>query len=285
MYDALRNRIESFCGAKIVRLAALSGGCIAQVRLIVLADGRELVAKIGQAGGDNGFAIEGAMLAYLGEKTSMPVPTPYLIEDDLLLMSCLSSSGGMTRRGQEEVAEAVAALHNVRAESFGFGYDTLIGGLHQPNPRYDRWIDFFGQQRLLYMAEECLKVGHIDAALMGRIEAFLPRLNNWIDEPPYPSLIHGDLWSGNVLYEAGGFAGLVDPALYYADAEMEMTFSTVYSSFGDPFFQRYKEIRPLRPGFKDRREIYNLFPLLVHARLFGGGYPQAVGRVLGAFGG
>ena len=93
------------------------------------------------------------------------------------------------------------------------------------------------------------------------------------------------MWGGNVLVREGRIAGFVDPAIYYADAEIELAFSTLFSTFGEPFFARYGEIRPMRPGFfEQRRDIYNLYPLLVHTRLFGGHYAGAVKRTLKRFG-
>ena len=110
-------------------------------------------------------------------------------------------------------------------------------------------------------------------------------LDRWLVEPARPSLIHGDMWGGNVLARGGRIAGFVDPAIYYADPEIELAFSTLFSTFSDAFFERYGALRPLRPGFfEQRRDLYNLYPLLVHSRLFGGPYPDAVARTLDRFG-
>ena len=93
------------------------------------------------------------------------------------------------------------------------------------------------------------------------------------------------MWSGNVLTKDGRIAGFVDPAIYYADSEIELAFSTLFSTFGDAFFRRYDELRPLRPGFfEERRDLYNLYPLLVHVRLFGGSYVGSVERALARYG-
>jgi len=106
-----------------------------------------------------------------------------------------------------------------------------------------------------------------------------------LPEPERPSLIHGDMWGGNVLCRNGAVAGFVDPAIYYADAEIELAFSTLFSTFGDAFFSRYRELRDIRPGFFETRvPLYNLYPLLVHVRLFGGGYVAQVERTLTRFG-
>ena len=101
---------------------------------------------------------------------------------------------------------------------------------------------------------------------------------------PLPSLIHGDLWTGNVLCHDSRIAGLVDPAIYHADAEIELAFATLFGTFGDAFFARYTEHRPLAPGFFEaRRDLYNLYPLLVHTALFGGSYARSVDRTVRRF--
>jgi len=104
-------------------------------------------------------------------------------------------------------------------------------------------------------------------------------------EPAKPSLIHGDAWTGNILALNDQIIGFLDPAIYFADAEIELAFTTLFGTFGDSFFGRYEEIRPIEPGFLEARlDIYNLYPLLVHVRLFGGSYVSSVERVLKRFG-
>ncbi len=125
--------------------------------------------------------------------------------------------------------------------------------------------------------------------MCARIEWLAARLERWIEEPAQPSLIHGDMWGGNVLCRTTAtgqrISGFVDPAIYYADAEIELAVATLFNTFGDAFFVRYTERRPLRPSFfEERRDLYNLYPLLVHVRLFGGGYVGAVGRIPDRFG-
>lgn len=118
-----------------------------------------------------------------------------------------------------------------------------------------------------------------------RIEALCARLGEWLEEPARPSLIHGDLWGGNVLAADGRISGFIDPAIYYADPEIELAFTTLFGTFGDAFFRRYGELRPLRARFfEERRDLYNLYPLLVHVRLFGGEYVSQVEAILRKFG-
>ncbi len=264
-------RIEVAIGRRPVRLAPLSGGCIAEIYRADFDDGEKLVAKF--AGADGDLALEAYMLDYLRAHSALPVPAVIHGGDTLLIMEFIESAGSLTAPAQAHAGELLAALHAVGAPSFGHERDTLIGPLPQPNPTTASWLDFFRDQRLLYMGRVALEAGRLPPATMARIETLAGRLGEWIEEPAQPSLIHGDMWGGNVLAKGGRIAGFVDPAIYYADPEIELAFATLFSTFGEPFFRRYGEIRTIRAGFFEaRRDLYNLYPLLVHVRLFGGGY-------------
>lgn len=282
MREDARRRVEAAAGKAVIRTAPLSGGCVGDVFRIDLADGERLVAKIADAGGT--LALEGFMLGVL-KNAGLPVPDVVLADDDLLLMTWIDGGGAIDDRAQIHAADLLVALHGHTRADFGFERATLIGGLDQPNPATASWRDFFRDRRLLYMAGEARRVGNLPARVMARVEALAARIERWIGEPPAPSLIHGDMWGGNVLAKDGRIAGFVDPAIYYADAEIELAFATLFSTFGDSFFRRYAEHRPIRPGFfEERRDLLNLYPLLVHVRLFGGSYVRSVERTLAKFG-
>jgi len=281
--EPLAARIEAIVGVRPIRVSPLSGGCVGDVVRVDLADGRSLVAKTGGAGG--GLAIEGYMLAKLAELSELPVPRVCFADDTLLLMEHIEASGGIDASAQAHAAELLAALHSVRGPAFGFERDTLIGGLHQPNPETARWLDFFRDHRLLHMGRQALAAGRLPARLMAHLEALAARLDRWIAEPAHPALLHGDMWTGNVLVRSGRVVGFIDPAIYFGDPEIELAFSTLFGTFGQPFFERYGALRPLGAGFFEaRRDLYNLYPLLVHVRLFGGSYVGSVERTLARFG-
>ncbi|MDJ0948776.1 MAG: fructosamine kinase family protein [Alphaproteobacteria bacterium] len=277
-------RIEAATGSRPVRRSPLSGGCIAEVYRVELANGGRVVAKVAAGQGD--LELEAWMLRYLAAHSELPVPAVLSADADVLIIDYVETAGGISASAQAHAAELLAALHAIEAEQFGLERDTLIGPLHQPNPRRDKWLDFFAQHRLIHMGREALDARRIPPSLMARIETFAGRLHEWLEEPAAPALIHGDMWGGNVLTLDGRIAAFVDPAIYYADPEIELAFSTLFSTFGAPFFARYGELRPLAPGFFEaRRDIYNLYPLLVHARLFGGAYAAQVDGILKRLGG
>ena len=288
MRGEIKDLIRRATGSAAVHTRPLGGGCVGEVFRVELENGKIIVAKTGEAGG--GLAVEGRMLRYLSEMSALPVPdvihAPGLDDNDrLLLMTYIPAGGGLDARAQAHAAELLAALHGVGAEKFGLDFDSLIGGLRQPNDWDKSWRDFFRDQRLLYMGRAAMDAGRLPGRLFGRLEALAGRLDKWLDGNEKPSLLHGDMWTGNVLCNEGRIAGFVDPAIYYGNAEIELAFSTLFATFGDPFFRRYHELRPIRPGFfEERRDLYNLYPLLVHVRLFGGSYVGSVDRSLNQFG-
>ena len=280
----MQEKIETAVSQKVVDMAPLSGGCIGQVYKAQLQDGTTIVVKADD-GPSPKLDIEGRMLQYLAEHSELPVPDVFLLQPNLLIMAYLPGDSHFSAQAQTHAAELLAACHQISAPTFGLEWDTLIGGLHQPNTPMASWLDFFREQRLLYMAGEGVRTGHLPASVLSRLDSFCGQLDRWLQEPERPSLIHGDVWTTNVLAQGNRITAFIDPAIYYADPEIELAFTTLFGTFSEPFFKRYEEIRPLAPGFFDtRRDIYNLYPLLVHVRLFGGSYVGSVDRTLRRFG-
>jgi fructosamine-3-kinase len=273
--------VEATLGARPVRRTSLSGGSIATVEAVDLDDGRRIVVKTGASG----LPLEARMLTYLAENSRLPVPRVLLAREGLLAMALLPGTTHLDAAAEEHAAELLADLHGVTAERFGLEYDTVIGGLAQPNPGTASWIAFFRDHRLLYMARDCHQAGKLDDRFLRRIERLADKLDDLLEEPEHPSLIHGDMWGGNILGENGRVTGFLDPAIYFAHGEIELAFSTLFGTFGEPFFRRYHEIRPIRPGFfETRKDIYILWHLLTHVRLFGAGYLGGIERVLSRHG-
>ena len=281
MAEPLEARIAAALGTAVAELAPLAGGCIGRAFAVQLEDGRRLVAKTGGARAK--LDIEGRMLAELRALSALPVPEPVHAAPDLLIMTRIEHDGGpITPAVEAHAAELLAALHGVEGPTFGFPFDTLIGGLDQPNGELDSWPAFFRERRLLHMARAARREGRIGGPLLARVERLGQDLPRLIPETACPALLHGDMWGGNVLVKDGRVAGFVDPACYFGDPEIELAFATLFSTFGEPFFARYAALRPFdAEGFFGlRRDLYNLYPLLVHARLFGGHYVAAVERTL-----
>src|SRR5215204_992201 len=241
--------VEAALGTRLVRARPMGGGCIGEVYEAELSEGSKAVAKVDRAG-ESHLEREAYMLRYLGEKSDLPVPKIYHHSETLLLMQFVE--GG--------------------------------GNLSQPNPWTESWVEFFRDQRLLYLAGVAHEAGRLPAELRARLERLAGKIDELLEEPEHPSLIHGDVWGGNVLARGDRIAAFLDPAIYHADPEIELAFIALFDTFGERFFRRYGELREVRPGFFEaRRHLYNLYPLLVHVYFFGG-YVRRVDDTLRSFG-
>ena len=271
-------------GRPVASLRALGGGCVGEVYRAHLKDGEDIVVKCDSRTAP-ALDVEAYMLRYLAEHSALPVPRVLHSDPDLLAMEFIDGESHFDAGTQRHAAELLAALHQVSAPQFGLDHATLIGGLHQPNPWTGSWIPFFRDQRLLHMADRALEERAMPAALHRRVHNFADRLGDFIDEPERPSLIHGDAWTTNVLAHGGRITAFIDPAVYYGHPEIELAFITLFNTFGTPFFDAYQALSPIAPDFfRQRRDIYNLYPLLVHTRLFGPSYLAGVEQTLARMG-
>jgi fructosamine-3-kinase len=176
----------------------------------------------------------------------------------------------------------LALLHQNSAAFFGLNHDNYIGSLKQSNQPGKNWIGFFIEQRLevqLKLAIDNKRASHDILQLFQSLYKKLPDLLP--DEQP--ALLHGDLWSGNLIIDDKGEPCLIDPAVYYGNRETEIAFTRLFGGFSHEFYGSYNENLPLIPGFADRTDVYNLYPLMVHVNLFGGSYLSQVVSILRRF--
>lgn len=282
MQNNMRRLIEDAMQSRLISMSYLPGGSVGEVWKLVLEAGKQAVAKTANHG--DTLDIEGFMLSYLKENTNLPIPEVHLARPDLLIIGWIENDSRRSPKSDEEAARHLFDLHEISNNSFGFNRDTLIGPLPQPNSETKSWIEFFRDHRLLYMAKEALDYGNLNSQVMTKVETLAGKLDHFVTEPKQPSLLHGDIWGGNVLYQGGHLAGFIDPAIYYGHREIELAYTTLFHTFGSRFFDAYNEVYQLdKDFFETRISIYHLYPLLVHARLFGGSYIQETEAILDQF--
>lgn len=283
---AVKERLEAALNVRVIALAPMPVGFGLAGYRCDLADGRRLAVKALAAGGRADLTLEAYMLGELARQSKLPVPAVHVAEPDLLAMDFIETDGGgITPSVERHAAELIAALHAVPREYFGYERDTLIGPLPQPNPRSELWVPFFRDHRLLAMARAAEAEGALPAKLLVRLERLAERLADYLAEPAHPSLLHGDLWTGNVLIRGDRVAGFVDPAIYCGHPEIELAFTTMFGTFGRAFFETYENLLPLSRDFHEIRcAIYKLYPTLVHVRLFGGAYIPPIEQTLSRVG-
>lgn len=275
--------VERWAGSAVDDAPFLDGGEVGTVRRVDLADGRRVVAKTGP----NDPHIEAGMLRHLRERAGLRVPDVHHVGDDVLVLEYVANDGSeATPAVERDLAERLAPLHATtpNADGFGFPFDTLTGPYDQPNPWTDSWAAFFGEYRLGHAATQANEEGMLPAADRERVATLVDDLPALLDHDPTPSLIHGDVWAGNILVEGGRVAALVDPACYYADREVELAYVEWTETGGDAFLERYREVAEIAEGFGDRAPVYRLYPLLTHLRYFGNEYLDDVRATLSALG-
>ncbi|HEV7462424.1 MAG TPA: fructosamine kinase family protein [Methyloceanibacter sp.] len=286
--NELKSRLEEVLGSHALEASSLPVGFGLTGLKLRLADGRRLAVKArkGGAGRASTLELEAYMLGELARHSGLPVPHVHYADADLLVMDFIENdSGGITPSVEQHAGELIAKLHASPREQFGYARDTLIGPLSQPNPETARWVPFFRDHRLMVMADWAKADGNLPAPLFARIERLAERIDDYLVEPAFPSLLHGDLWTGNVLVRSGRVAGFVDPAIYCGHPEIELAFTTLFGTFGHAFFEVYAGLLPLDPGFHELRcDIYNLYPRLVHVRLFGRAYLAGIDLTLARLG-
>ena len=175
---------------------------------------------------------------------------------------------------------ALAEMHSNNSNpKYGLDHDNYIGKLPQQNDYDENWIDFFIEKRLDFQLRLAVKNQLVNSHFVNRYRKFydiLPELLP-VDQP---ALLHGDLWSGNVMVGHDGYVCLIDPAVYYGHREIELAFTQMFGGFGQDFYTSYQEIYPLESGFDERVGIYNIYPHMVHVNLFGTSYLSGVESVL-----
>ncbi|MCG8477254.1 MAG: fructosamine kinase family protein [Cytophagales bacterium] len=182
----------------------------------------------------------------------------------------------------ERLGEELARLHRNTQDCFGLDQDNYIGSLPQTNNPLQNGFDFLVTNRLEVQVKRAYDQNYLSKAHVSSFEQLYGMLPGLLPDEP-PALLHGDLWSGNVITSPSGEAGLIDPAVYYGFREMDLAFSKLFGGFSDSFYEAYQSRFPLEPDFSDRLDLYNLYPLLVHLNLFGLGYQSDVLRIIKHF--
>ena len=242
------------------------------------------------ANGDDLFAVEALGLARLRDTNAIRVPAEighgrqgdkaYLILE--YIEPDANGLRGASPKYWTQLGHQLAHLHAHTQPQFGLDHDNFIGSLVQRNTLTGDGHEFFFEQRLLPQAGQALYNGLLQKSTYDALFRLRNRLPDLLPNDR-PALLHGDLWTGNVLITEAGEPAVVDPAVYYGFREAEVAFTHLFGGFDAQFQAAYEEVFPLEPGFAERIPIYNLYPLLVHVNLFGSGYVPGVERVLSRF--
>jgi fructosamine-3-kinase len=262
-------RVAELTGVAEDKLERIAGGVLSEVLLLRRPDGRCTVAK-----GGGPVGAEAAMLrALIG--AGAPAPMVEAEHDNVLLLEHIPNDGVFSPAAWADIGRVLRRLHAPADERYGWATDFRISTVEFDNRQGADWPAFWGQQRLAGTASV------LDRPWRERIERLVPRLGDLLPAAPPASFLHGDLWTGNILVSEGKLAALIDPAAYYGHSEVDLAMLALFDSPPEAFWDAYGA---LDPGWEERRPLYQLFPALVHVRLFGSGYETMTDRLLSQIG-
>lgn len=275
--DDLPALIANATGSQPTALEPLAGGMVGTVHRATFADGEELVVKH-VPDDDARLDLEAEMLRALRLPDVIRVPDVLFASPSLLVLEYLPGEH-LHPAAHADAGRQLARLHEVTSPQSGLGGATLNGTIELPSPWTDSWIAFYRDHRLRFAAR--VAAPRLPAGFADRIERLAQRLDDLLSEPDAASLLHGDVWAANVLSIGDRVSGFIDPSTCYGHPEMELAYATRFGNLGADFLDAYTAMRPLAPGFQERRApIYALYPALIHLHYFGDRFLPTLDRLL-----
>jgi fructosamine-3-kinase len=278
----LRAELERALGARVTRAQPVAGGDINEAFAVELADGGRVFVKAHRAAPAGMFEAEARGLAWLAEAGALRVPRVLCVGSGASAFLALEflESRAPQPDFDEKLGRGLAALHRAAPAGFGLEHDNFIGSLPQLNRARATWVDFFREQRLGVQLELARKNLRTSSAMERGFERLFQRLPELVGPAEPPARLHGDLWGGNLHIGPAGEPCLIDPAVYGGHREIDLAMMKLFGGFSARVFSAYAEAFPLAPGHAERVQLYQLYPLMVHVNLFGGGYVGSVERAL-----
>lgn len=277
-----RGALAAALGQEVVALDAIPGGDLNDAYLGGLADGTPFFVKTASDAAPGAYAAEAAGLDWLREAGGLPVPAVLAVSERFIALEWVEGGGAPDPaafgRGLAQVHRAGAAR---AGELPGGGDAFVLGPLTLPNAPRDDWPAFYAESRLLPLARMAADRGALDAAGVAAVESVADRIGDLAGPPEPIARLHGDLWPGNVHSDVDGRPWLIDPAAYGGHREVDLAMLQLFGGvggIGSRFFDAYDEVWPRAEGHAERVALYQLFPLLVHAVLFGGSYGASARR-------
>ena len=264
-----------------VRQRSVGGGCI-NTTYVLSDDRRQFFVKTNQAALLDMFEAEFAGLNEITQSNTIKAPHPVCFGEDgsqaYLVMEYLPTGGGDSQSALK-LGQNLAAMHRVTQKDYGWFRDNTIGSTPQINQPSDDWVSFWRDRRLAFQLELAAKKGY-RGRLQQKGELLLTKLESFFSQPPRASLLHGDLWSGNYAVTQSGEPVIFDPAVYYGDRETDLAMTELFGGFPASFYAAYNEVYSLDEGYAVRKTLYNLYHIINHLNLFGGGYGSQAERMI-----
>ena len=291
-YGSLKEALIGIYGEEVsvTDRRAVHGGDANEAYRLFLSNGETLFLKTNSTEREDFFRAEAEGIAALRSTAAIRVPQIHAMGKDencsFLLMEYIDS----TRPSEgfwEKLGTDLARMHKadttafVRLGKYGFDRDNYIGAGYQKNTSKDSFVEFFSECRLRPQFEMAEK--YFDGEIIRKSNRLLDTLDKYLIEPDRPSLLHGDLWSGNSIADENGLPMLIDPAVYVGCNEADIAMTELFGGFDRKFYDSYFDFMGMISGYADRRDLYNLYHLLNHLNLFGSNYLYAVIRIINRY--
>ena len=285
MNPDLKARLEKILSEPIKSTSSVSGGCIDDSRKLQLESGKLYFLKQLLGSSLGAFDAEERGLEELRKSGAVNVPEIVCKGPDFLLLQWIEAGYSRSSSSMEMLGRQFAELHRYRGKKFGLSEDNILGDSPQSNkPSKEgrlNWAKFFVENRLEFQTSLAVKNGYATPELKNLMDNLIKKVPDLISgTEEEPSLLHGDLWSGNYLIDESGIPWLIDPAVYYGHREADLAMTSLFGGFSNTFFSAYKSAYPISPGYSEREPLYQLYHVLNHLNLFGTDYYGQVISVL-----
>ncbi|MCI0711283.1 MAG: fructosamine kinase family protein [Chloroflexi bacterium] len=279
MPDSIRASVESQLNTTIKSVQRCSGGDINQAVRLQTA-GADYFVKWHTKSPPGMFPLEAKGLRLLADSTDLKIPAVIAASDDpaYLVLEWLEE-GRKLPSTDVALGEGLASLHLNHAAKHGLDHDNYIALLYQPNTQTESWAEFYGERRIRVQMNIARQNSSLSSGLEKNLETLIERLPDLVPDVE-ASLMHGDLWRGNVMVLEGGHPAIIDPAVYYGHREVELAMTEVFGGFSREFYDAYSGVYPVDKGYNQRRSLYQLYPMMTHMNLFGGGYTSRVQSIV-----
>ena len=269
---------------KIVFSKLLSGSFGINCHILRTEDKRNYIVKYSRSTNKKFNAInsETKNLIFLNNSKLNFFPKVINNDDDHLIMSYIYNNGMQPNQTNDDFLKAIVSLHSLNNDKYGFVFDTQIGGLKQINEFNDNWVNFYGEKRLAYIFNLINSSNQMDNLINKKIELLLKNLHNFIPNKPIASLLHGDLWEGNILFNNKNFVSFIDPGSFYGHNELEIAYLRWFNPkfIGKNFLEKYNDIIKLNKEYLNYEPIYQLYYSLLNVYLWDRKYVLDVEKLI-----
>ena len=251
---------------------------------IVTSDSKEFIVKYYYKNNDefNAIKSETDNLLFFNTQKFNQFPSIINYNENLLIMSFINNDDDQPNQTNDDLLNSIISLHSIKSKNYGFSFDTQIGGLRQINSSSKNWLEFYREKRLTYIFDLVNKNQPMDETINTKIDLLIKKMDNFIPNKPISSLLHGDLWEGNILFKNKKFVGFIDPGSFYGHNELEISYLRWFNPkfIDENFLDKYNDHIKIDKYYLEYEPIYQLYYSLLNVYLWDRSYIEDVRKLL-----